>query len=72
MSRRTATLVRYRWDDQAGCESGWYAESYDADGNLIDDSQKMWWPDLDECETEEAVRQTLKSAFPGAVITSWD
>ncbi len=62
--------VTYRWDDQCGVEPGWYAMSYDADGER-DDSQKVWFPvsvdiyDRDEADTLEA---SLREAFPGAEI----
>ena len=73
MKTQTVTRVIYRWDDQPGVEPGWYCESYDTDGEMIDDSQKVWWPiDVDNYETAEELEQALAAAFPGAEVVNQD
>lgn len=65
-----ATVKGY-WDDQAGVEPGWYCETYDAGGNPLDDSQKVWFPvDLDKYRRDQRKEliAALKAAFPGADI----
>lgn len=63
--------VRYWWDDRQGVEAGWYCETYDADGDLRDDSQKVWFPvSVDEFAHNQAdeLEAALKEAFPGAEL----
>lgn len=66
----TITAVTVRWDDQAGVEPGWYAESYA--GELVaGDSQKIWFPvrvdDFGEDEADD-LAEALREAFPQAEI----
>ncbi len=71
MSTATITRVTVRWDDQCGVEPGWYCETYDADGDFIDDSQKVWFPvRVDSYSRRQfaGLRKALQSAFPGAEI----
>lgn len=69
---REATLIKYRWDAQAGVEPGWYCESYNEAGEMIDDSQKVWWPiDVDQYETEPELVAALHRAFPDAAVEPW-
>ena len=70
-SMKTSTVARvtYRWDDQSGVEPGWYCQSYDAEGECLADSQKIWWPiEVDDYETAEDLAAALAEAFPGAEI----
>lgn len=64
------TRVTVRWDEQEGCEPGWYCQSW-AGKEYRDDSQKIWWPiDTDEyAETDaEDLADALQDAFPNAEI----
>jgi len=72
-TKRQATKVQYRWDDQDRANEGWYCETYDDDG-LIDDSMKIWFPiDLDEYDEidEKELVTALKEEFPGAEVSAW-
>lgn len=68
----TITRVRCRWDNRPGAEPGWYAETFDGEGNFADDSQKVWFPvQVDEFgqDQEAELIEALSEAFPGANIT---
>jgi len=67
----SARKVKAWWDDQDPACAGWYAESLDAEGRLIDDSMKVWLGvDLDRFRRDQAdeVRRALAAAFPRAEI----
>lgn len=71
LGKAQATSVTYRWDDQIGADPGWYCESHDSAGLLLDDSQKIWWPvDVDDYGRDEeiALAEALAGAFPSATI----
>lgn len=58
------------WDDQDPQNEGWYAMSYDADGER-DDSMKIYFPvNVDDFGPDEAdeLHDALAEAFPGAEI----
>jgi hypothetical protein len=65
------TRVTYRWDDQPGVDAGWYCQSFDEGNELMDDSQKVWFPvnvdNYGEDEEDELV-EALQEAFPHAEI----
>lgn len=64
------TRVTVRWDDQSGCEAGWYCETW-VGREMIDDSQKVWFPvAVDSFGRDEAdeLEESLREAFPEAEI----
>ncbi len=70
MTQETITKVRYRWDSQAGAESGWYCESYSGN-DRIDDSQYVWFPvKVDDYthDQADALEAALAESFPDADI----
>jgi hypothetical protein len=63
--------VTYRWDDQIGGTPGWYCQRLDDSGNVLDDSQKIWWPvDVDYYDegAEPDLVAALCGAFPDAIV----
>jgi len=63
--------VTCRWDDRPGVVPGWYCETYDAADQMVDDSQKVWFPvAVDDYRADEYadLRADLRAAFPGAEI----
>lgn len=70
---KTATKIEYRWDEIDPANPGWYAVSYDASGEVIDDSMKIWWPvDVDEFGADQGdeLGAALRKAYPGAEIVA--
>jgi hypothetical protein len=66
MDRETIgdVTVRVRYDE-AGDESGWYAE-YTRDGVTVDDSQKVWHPTMPRRrDAERAARRIARSYARG-------
>jgi hypothetical protein len=67
------SCVRYWWDN-TGLEDNWYCETYDAEGDRIDDSQKVWFPvKVDDYgpDQDNELETALREAFPGAEVR-WD
>ena len=67
------TKITCRWDDQPGVEPGWYCESYDDEGELRDDSQKVWFGvQVDEYTEDDrsGLIAALKEAYPNAEIVT--
>lgn len=67
----TITRVGGYWDDQPGVEPGWYLMAFDRDGDMVDDSQKVWFPvtaDNFGRGDRKGLTAALREAFPGAEI----
>ena len=63
--------VEYWWDAQDSDNAGWYARTIDAERQIIDDSEKVWFPvDVAEYGYEQSseLAGALRDAFPGAKI----
>jgi hypothetical protein len=64
------TRVVCRWDDTPGISPSWYCQSW-IGGELIDDSQKVWFPVNVDCflhSEDKELKGVLSEAFPNAAI----
>lgn len=64
--------ISYHWDMQ-GDTSGWYVTARDSSGQIVDDSEKVWFPvEVDEftAEQSEELTAALAAAFPGVEISA--
>ena len=62
-------LVEYRYDVVDIDNCGWYVARIGANGNVIEDSQKLWFPvDVDGYDDEDDLAAALREAFPGATV----
>lgn len=63
--------IEYWWDTQDASNAGWYARAFDAAGDIIDDSSKVWWRvDMDEYAEDdlESLGEALRDAYPEAEV----
>lgn len=54
--------IRCRWDDSCGVEPGWYCETFNIHGTMLDDSQKIWFP-INVDEFNKSQKTELKNAL---------
>lgn len=71
LNKQTVATIKYRWDTADARNCGWYAEALSADGEFLDDSQKVWFPvevDRFDADEESELVSALKAEFPRAHI----
>lgn len=62
-----SNAIEFYWDTTDPANAGWYAMERSADGEIIDDSMKVWFPvDVDEFGESDGqqLKEALIEAFP--------
>ena len=68
---KRVAILRVRWDETDAANTGWYCEAVGEDGELREDSLKLWFPvrvDDYSRDEEAALIDALRKAYPDAQI----